>query len=204
MNPSLYVLFTAAAIGLLFIGRPKEKAFTLLTILLAVTSATETWITVLGHHEGATMLYNLFSLIEILIWGLIFREINKPGNKYFLVVLVIILLASVAEIAYRKGFHTYTYRLFSLFAMFNCAVYFYKLATHKGIILIGRNAAFWMMAGVMIFQTIFFFYLTALDFSVFRLDKQALHVFRDIIAVTNICYYCLLLTGLLWSIFYRQ
>ncbi|HEY4151620.1 MAG TPA: hypothetical protein VGM41_21925 [Chitinophagaceae bacterium] len=204
MNPSLYILFVAAATGLLFIGRRKEKAFMLLTVLLVVTSANETWITVLGHHKEGTLLYNLFSLIEIVVWGLIFREINKINNNYFLAALVVILLASVAEIVYRKGFHTYTYRLFSLFAIFNCALYFYKLATHKGIIYIGRNAAFWIVAGVVIFQTIFLFYLTALDFSAFRHDKQAVQVFHEIIAVTNICYYCLLLTGLLWSIFYRH
>ncbi len=157
MNPSLYILFIAAATGLLFSGRKKEKAFNLLTVLLVVTSATETWITVLGHHKEAAMLYNLFSLVEIVLWGFIFREINKINNNYFLAVLAIILLASVAEIVYRKGFHSYTYRLFSLFVLFNCAVYFYKLATYKGIIFISRNAAFWIVAGVVIFQTIFFF-----------------------------------------------
>jgi len=73
-----------------------------------VTSLTETWITVLGHHNGRTTFYNLYSLIEILLWALIFRGINKIQRPYFTAIVVVILLASVVEIVCPCLFDSFT------------------------------------------------------------------------------------------------
>ncbi len=179
--------------------------FCLLVLLLFITSVNETWVTVLGNQTNRTLLYNLFSLTELVIWSAILLTNNKYLKKSIDILIISIILAvSIVEINLRNGFHSYTYRIFSMYTIIGCLYYFNSLIKTKVIVELNFNGVFWIYCGLFLFQTVFLFYLTALDFPEFVKSKDALAAFRTIFNAINIVYYLLIAWGILCLSYFRN
>src|SRR5687768_15306783 len=108
MTAGVIILYLATAIGLVLINRIRPVAYRALVLLLLITTINETWVTVLKNTENRLLLYNLFSLVEMLAWSIIFIYTN-PGRKYLqVIVAVILMIASTYEIYNRNAFHSIT------------------------------------------------------------------------------------------------
>jgi hypothetical protein len=205
MTLGVAILYLTTFAGLFLMPRIRPVIFLLILLLLVVTSANETWITVLNKVEDPTMRYNIFSLFEISCWSTLLIFLNKFRHyKLHIAFVVLLLAASVVEIIVRPGFHSYTYRVFSLYSIVCCVSFFYQLATLRKETRILVNGSFWMATGLLIFQFVFAFYLTALDIPEFRKAEDALIAFRTVFNTINILYYLLILYGMICLSFYRQ
>lgn len=205
MTAGIIIIYLATLTGLALVNRIRPVVFRLLVLLLVLTAFNETWLTVPEHQVYTTLHYNIFSLVEICIWSVILLNINGyTKNVIFYLIPAIILIASVIEIYLRPGFHSYSYRAFSLYAIISCMICFYRLAGLKSEVKILFNGSFWILTGLLLFQFVFAFYLTALDIPEFRTAPDAQTAFRSVFNIINISYYLLLLYGFLCLSFYQR
>lgn len=204
MTIGIITLYLATIIGLFSIKKIRPVIFAVLPLLLLVTSLNETWITVLQHRKQAMLFYNIFSLLELTAWCFVFYHTNKVFNKWLHVsAWFLLLLFSIIEIATQKGFHSTTYRVFSVYVIINCLIYFFSLVNTRKEHSIWKDGVFWLFTGALIFHVVFFFYLTALEYPEFRNAKEAMQAFRLIFDIINIVYYVMLARGFICLAYYR-
>ena len=205
MNFGIFIIYLCTITGLIFINKIRPKFYSIIVVLLILTSCNETWVSVINKGLNGVFYYNIFSIVEITCWCYIFYKINhlkKKGWHFFFIFSIIIF--SIVEIIFRKGFHTYSYRLFSIFTIVTCLQYFYQLVEIEKKIVLWKDGTFWIMASLLIFHFVFFFYLTAIDIKEFRSAKDTLAAFRTVISIVNIIYYLMLSIGFLCLSFFRQ
>jgi hypothetical protein len=107
MSANIIVIYIATLVGLVLVPRIRPIILKLVPLLLLLTTANETWITVLEHHQHATLLYNIFSIFEIIIWGLVLCNVSFENNSWALIGLALLIIGSIFEIYFRPGFHSY-------------------------------------------------------------------------------------------------
>ena len=205
MNTGIFILYITTAAGLILIKKIRPAYYILIVLLLLLTSLNETWVTVWEHQRNALLFYNIFSLVEMVLWSLLLVYNNDYRRKWVhFLIIIALLIGSFIEISLRSGFHSYTYRAFSIYGIISCLVYYYQLTEVRREEVIMFNGRFWILTGLLLFQFVFAFYLTALDLPEFRAAVDALYAFRVIFNIINIAYYLLLLYGILCLSFYRR
>lgn len=204
MPIGILVILAATILGLILIKKIRPRTMLLVPAILILSSVNELLVYYCLKSSQKIIAYNIFSLIEILLWSLffIFSVYHKQKTNSIAIVLGLFFV-SVAEIYALPGFHSVSYRVFSLYAIITAAVYFISLIRIKEVHSLSKDSHFWIFLGLIIFHTVFIFYLTALDFKEFRSDTDAVLAFRQILNIINIGYYALISIGIICSSFYR-
>lgn len=144
----------------------------------------------------SNLFYNLYSLLEILGWMLIYYNIFKTAfiKHSVNIIFPVILIYSLFEIFIidtPNKFHTVSYALFSFASLFYSALYFFKINS-KPYHNISQDPAFWMCAGVIFYQSLFLVNLiTVLDAGYWK-HENALQVFHVLQSIAQIMYYLFL------------
>lgn len=203
MSPGVIIIIFSLIVGLICYKQIKPTIFKLVVFLLSITAINEVVILLFVNNKWKIFFYNCFSLIEIIIWVIIFYVFTKR-NVFIIGAGMIIFIASILEIFLKKGFHSISYRMFSIFIIINILIYFRKLITIKHMHSLLKDGVFWICCGLLLFHTVFIFYLTALDFLEFVNAKEALSSFKKIFNAVNIIFYISLSIGLICLSFIRQ
>ena len=205
MTLGIVIILLANVTGLICIKQIRPVTFALVPLLLFITTINELLIIYVIPLKSKTLFYNVYSLLEIIIWSSIF--LFEQAKKYRIITFTfgaLILIFSIFEICLKNGFHSITYRLFSLYLIVNIFIFFSGLINLKTQHILLRDGKFWIYFGLLLFHFVFIFYLSALDFKEFRADKAAILAFRGIINLVNILYYISISIGLLCLSFFRQ
>jgi hypothetical protein len=150
--------------GLFFLrkGRPGSLYFILVAIILATFNEN-----IFIHHSkhwwniSRNIFYNAFSLIDISLWFIVFFKIfseNKLMQKVVIFGSTTILIYSLLEIFYLRSpnqLHTDSLMSWSAFVVVLCLVYFSDVLK-KECHLLSRDPSFWLCAGAICFNAVFF------------------------------------------------
>lgn len=205
MPIGVIIILIATLTGLILINKIRPVYFSLIVILLFLSSCNEILALYIFSVKQKVFAYNIFSLIEIAIWFIaIYYTAIFKNRKILIVLLFLILALSTFEIITKRGFHSMSYRLFSVFIIATSILYFHSLLNTKKEHYLLVDGKFWLFLGLLLFHFVFLFYLTALDFKEFKYAKDAMLVFREILNLTNILYYTSISIGLICFSYSRQ
>ena len=193
----LLALFT----GVLAWKRSRPVAIRRITLLLPFTILVEGYgeiFRIAGNIPSPVAAYNLYSLGEMLCWFAFFYEIfPSPRRRKIIIFLGMSYLAfAVVEFCtYHKWlheFHTDSYRLYCIYIMGLAVLYLSDIMQYKSYHPLQKDAVFWLCAGALIFQSVFFVHLTVLNIASFRSDFGSIMVWNIVLYFAEILYYGLL------------
>ena len=81
MNFGIFIIYLCTITGLIFINKIRPKFYSIIVVLLILTSCNETWVSVINKGLNGVFYYNIFSIVEITCWCYIFYKINHLKKK---------------------------------------------------------------------------------------------------------------------------
>jgi hypothetical protein len=156
----LYFEIAALIYGLIHYKRISQTSFGKLVWLIAIVVLAE----VIGTYQRRVLhvpnvqVYNVATLIEFILYGLIFSEIGKPSkwslfSKYFVLIYPIIWLVNITLIQGFQVFHTYTMSLGSFCMIVMSCFYFIGILEKEEKTDLLKSAPFWFASGILIFYS---------------------------------------------------
>ena len=187
--------------GLLAWKRSRPAAIRTITLLMIFTVSVECYgqFFKTAPYPSYTMLvYNIFSFIEMSCWFYFFYQLyTTPVRRKIILFLGICYLAfAFVELFtyhnWRYTFHTDSYRLYSLCIIFLSVLYLWDLILRKEFHPLNKDGVFWLCAGALIFQSVFFVHLTVLNIPSFHKDMASIRAFNQLLDIANVLYYSLI------------
>jgi len=139
-----------------------ERYLKLFPLLLLVTILVELGAKWLQTHQnsrfGLYILYNSFGCIEFPFYMYVAREIirNVRVKKIILIAGCIYLLLGITNILFVQkttSFNSITYAIGCLFIAVSCFYYFFELFQQSYSVVLVRQPAFWICAGLLFYYT---------------------------------------------------
>lgn len=137
--------------------------------------------------------YNIFSLIDMFLWFLIFYITNdkRAFKKMVLASAVLCFAYTFIELTFLKSWeqlHPDSFRFYNLTIITWCFVYFNKIIKknfHDAL----RDELFWILGGNFLFHLVFFVNLTTMTEKIYWEKKDTIEVFYFLHNLANTFYY---------------
>jgi hypothetical protein len=197
-----YVIFLlevlASLAGLLVWNRSRPQAIRVITIMLLFTVLIECYsqfLQFMPFLKYRLLIYNLFSFVEMGCWFCFYYRIypSKARRKVILLLGALYVIFSVVELSFYRSwlfsFHTDSYRFYSLCIIFLAVLYLWDTMMKKEYHPLNTDAVFWLSAGGLIFQSVFFIHLSIFNILSFRRDAASVQAFNLLLDIANIVYY---------------
>lgn len=172
-----------------------------LVILLFITCFNELIVIQLiifkGNKINRNIPYNIFSLLDMTIWFLIFYSINKNRKgKLFTVILAVLsfIFSGIELFGYKSWLllHTDSFRFYSLAIICLSVNYLYKVIKDNKYYNTFADHAFFLCAASLIYQSMLFIIFSTLSENSFWQFREAEYVYNLLQVITNILYYTLI------------
>lgn len=156
----LYFEIAAFIYGLIYYKHIKKTKFSKLVWLIGIVVLAEFIGTYQRRilHVPNVQVYNIATLVEFILYGLIFKEIyiSKKWSwfsKYFILVYPILWLINITLIQGFQVFHTYTMSLGSFSMIIMACFYFINIIQNEEKIDLMKSGSFWFATGILIFYS---------------------------------------------------
>gem|GEM_PF-1986699 len=171
-----------------------------LLVLLFLTVLVETIELVFRNELGncRTFLYNIFSILEMLLWSYFFYRLfenNRRISTLVMVVSICYFIFSLIEFIGPNGlkrFHVNSYRCYSISILLFSVIYLSQIIRKDEIYRPLNDCIFWLCAACIIFQSVFFVHLTVINMTAFQTDFESRRIFNLLLNLANIFYYSLI------------
>ena len=177
--------------------QPKSELYLkLFPVFLMITNAVSAIGVYMGDHNiNNTVLYNVFSIVEVMFYFFIFYEMirNKKLKRiiiymscvYFLVAIYDMIVSQKAHV-----FHSLSYSVGSLFLVILCVFYFYELFQLPQTNSLLRQPSFWICTSIL-FSTCCTFPLFGFAMFFHTPPKFIINNIQIILLIVNIFTYSL-------------
>ncbi len=156
----LYFEIAAFIYGLIYYNRIRKTIFSKLVWLIGIVVLAELIGTYQRRilHVPNVQVYNIATLIEFILYGLIFSKIYSSAkwawfSKYFVLAYPILWLINITLIQGFQVFHTYTMSLGSFSMIIMACFYFIGIIQNEEKIDLLNSGAFWFATGILIFYS---------------------------------------------------
>ena len=202
-------------LGLITFKYIKPNRLKVLVLLLVISVLTEGCVLVFATNGlvSRNLLYNIFSILDIMTWSFAFYSVFVNRSKKVLVLIlgIVVLIYTLFELTILESlyvFHTDSMKAYNLMIIFSSMIYLYDSLTveyHN----IFRDPFFFIVTGCLLYHSLFFITFTLqaepqlwaeIERMITYKDEQAVKVdqnFFILINIANLFYYSLLC----WSFF---
>lgn len=162
MQKNIY--YTTVAISFLasfvvYFQKDSRRYLRLFPLFLMLTIAVEmgaAWL--FAHKRSTAILYNIFASIEFLFYMYVVREIIKSlrVKKIIFYTACLYLSLGVTNVLFIQkmtSFNSITYAIGCLIISIICFYYFFELFQLPYSVILARQPAFWICAGLLFFYT---------------------------------------------------
>lgn len=173
-----------------------ELYLKLFPVYLLITNAVSAIGVYMGDHNmNNTLLYNIFSIVEVVFYFYIFYAIirNKKLKKIIIYVICFYAILSVFDMySSQKAnvFHSLSYSVGSLFLVCLCVFYFYELFQSPQTNSLFREPAFWICTSIL-FSTCCTFPLFGFAMFFHTPPKFVINNIQIILLIVNVFSYSL-------------
>ncbi len=190
--------FIAFMIGLMVYNAIKPIYLKLILIILFITLINE--VVVVPYlkvvHVNRNTAYNIFSVIDIIVWLVIFMKIHskEPRYKWLIVLSGLCLAICLFELVFVNGwgvFHTTSHRLYDILIVCYTALYFYRLL-QKPYFVLYTDSVFWVCLACFMYHALLFLNFTLLSDYYYLEFKNSREIYRTLQFLYNSFYYPLL------------
>jgi hypothetical protein len=147
----------------------KDGVFKWIHFILLVTVINELFIIWPQYQRGVynnLMYYNVFSLIDMTVWMIVFYKINPPYRRWIAGAYIICMAYSLVELLVIRGWdqlHTDSFRLYSITIMLAAMLYYYERLKEPYFNLVA-DPLFWIASACFLYHS--------LNFVVFTLHQR--------------------------------
>ncbi|WP_255153615.1 hypothetical protein [Ferruginibacter sp. HRS2-29] len=151
-------------------------------------------------HIQPNVFYNLYSLIDMLVWFLVFYTVfyRVPGIRYIIFTTGIgVLCYSLAELFFIYNwsiFHSRSFLCFSGAMLLFSAVYFLNLQHKESLHNLQKDYAIWLCAAAVCFHSVFFInLLTVIDplYWSYPNTTRIFHTFQSLAIIIHYLFICI-------------
>lgn len=164
------------------------KCYSILTLIVEIIGFTHLFY----FHKPISILYNMYSIFEIVIWSFYFLKLNKIAKKYLFPILTFyfIFFMWLGNFNLLK-LNNNGFLLNNAIITFFIAFYFFNIIRRN----LNIDGHFWILTGAL-FYNFGGFLLTGIIQLVAKVDENLGSSLFSINSVLNFCFYSLVLYGL--------
>lgn len=204
MQLSLYIILELLALlfSLAFFRQLRVSFLRLFPLFLLLTVSVELgsqWI-YYYFKLGTGWLYNIFIGVQMLFFLSLFFVENRNHKRKNIALTsgLIFLLFYIVNLLFLQGvtnFNYISYLVGCFLLMINACIFFLELISRSESEGFFKQQLFWVTSGILVFFTGSFFYFLFWYWLVIRNVDSNGHLFRVLLDILNIVFYCALIIG---------
>lgn len=188
--------------------RIKDPVFKWISGILFFTVLNELWLVPVFQQRHSALYYNLFSVLDMIMWSVIFYLIHTQRTYRIIIIAagLFYMAYSMAELFFIRGWHdlhTDSLRVYSICVITFSLLYYYS-KYRKVYYNFIADPYFWLCSAVFLFHSIMFVNFTTQSRPDYWKQENAELYFYILLNTANSFYYGLIIFSILICYFKRS